>query len=274
VAPRLAMIDESRSETPGPSAPATAAPPSPDPTPNATAKPVAHGSGHVNENTGTGSAPGTWQFANGSGPVWGTAGPVYSFRVAVESGLPVSVSEFTGVVDGALGDWRSWAGAGTLRMVRVPGSSASNFTVYLAKPWTAYSLCLGVNVDILIGGVPYTSCQAGAAIVINADRYLGGARAFTGSLTIYRQYAINHEVGHRLGRAHVSCPGAGQLAPVMQQQTLGMQGCAPNPWPYPNAAPPPTTPPPTTPPPTTPPPTTPPPTATPTGSSSTEPSTP
>jgi hypothetical protein len=165
---------------------------------------------------------------------------VYTYRVAVESGLPVSPSDFAGAVDGALGDFRSWTGAGSRRMVRVPGSAASNFTVYLAKPWTAYSLCLTVNVDILVGGVPYTSCQAGAAIVVNADRYLGGARAFPGSLTTYRQYVINHEVGHRFGHAHVPCPGAGQLAPIMQQQTFGTQGCVPNPWPYPNAAPPPT----------------------------------
>jgi Protein of unknown function (DUF3152) len=51
-------------------------------------------------------------------------------------------------------------------------------------------------------------------------------------LPTYRQYVVNHEVGHRLG--HMLCPGTRQPAPVMQQQTLGMHGCTVNPWPYPD----------------------------------------
>lgn len=213
--------------------------PTPTPDPSATPEPSAtpaSGDGPVVVGSNPPPGSGQWEYA-GAGPTLGYAGPIWTYRVAVEVGLPVSLSEFTALVDATLGDPRGWTGAGERRFQRVAGTA--NFTVYLASPWTAYQLCRSV-VDIRIGGVPYTNCQAGAPVVINSDRYLYGASAFTGSLDVYRRYVINHEVGHRLGRGHVNCRGAGQLADVMQQQTLGMQGCLPNAWPYPhNPAPPP-----------------------------------
>ena len=56
------------------------------------------------------------------------------------------------------------------------------------------------------------------------------------SLVAYRQYLVNHEVGHAIGMGHQDCPGIGQLAPVMMQQSKTIGECAPNSWPFPNPA--------------------------------------
>ena len=61
----------------------------------------------------------------------------------------------------------------------------------------------------------------GGDVVLNAWRWHEGATAYAGDLASYRIYMVNHEVGHALGNGHQPCPGPGQLAPVMQQQTLG-----------------------------------------------------
>ena len=150
--------------------------PSTSPEPSATPDPSATpGGGDGPVVVGSNPAPGSgqWEYA-GAGPTLGYAGQVWTYRVAVEVGLPVSLAEFTALVDATLGDPRGWAGRGERRFQRVAGSAS--FTVYLASPWTAYNLCRSV-VDIRIGGVPYTNCQAGAPVVINSDRYLHGASA-------------------------------------------------------------------------------------------------
>jgi hypothetical protein len=42
---------------------------------------------------------------------------------------------------------------------------------------------------------------------------------------------INHETGHWLGQGHRYCPRRGAYAPVMQQQSISLQGCRAHIWP-------------------------------------------
>lgn len=68
----------------------------------------------------------------------------------------------------------------------------------------------------------------GKKMWLNSERWLKGAPASKLSLDSYRQYMVSHEIGHILGHVHEKCPGKGEAAPIMLQQTLGLKGCRPN----------------------------------------------
>jgi hypothetical protein len=208
---------ESPTPSPTPSPSLTTPPPSPSTT-KATPRP-----------TTTTTRPSTqWTYAPSGGPTAGS-GTVWRYRIAVEVGVPVPISDLTSVVNSTLDDPRSWT-AGGIQFQQVGAGDSAQFTVWLASPNTAYSMCISGGIDIRVGGVPYTSCRAGNNVVLNSSRYLNAVSGYP--LGPYRQYMVNHEVGHRLGHGHERCPEAGKPAPVMQQQTLGMQGCVAYSWPY------------------------------------------
>jgi len=79
------------------------------------------------------------------------------------------------------------------------------------------------------------SCQIGPTVALNADRWRSATPEWPGSIEAYRQMLVNHEVGHLLGQHHPDdrCPSPGQPAPVMAQQSKGLEGCTANPWPLP-----------------------------------------
>jgi Protein of unknown function (DUF3152) len=186
-----------------------------------------------------GAAPvhgtGRFSYAAGRGRVLGAEGPVRHFRVAVEQGSGEDVAAFAGQVEATLGDARSWVGERRLRLQRVPGSEEADFTVYLATRDTADAMCQEGGTDITDGAQPYTSCRTTGRAIINLDRWRLSSPPYVAAgvpLAAYRQYVVNHEVGHELGHHHEGCPRRGGPAPVMVQQTLTLRGCVPYPWPF------------------------------------------
>lgn len=170
---------------------------------------------------------GKFTYVTGYGPVLGRSGPVRRFRVAVETPTD-EATDFAHQVDRTLGDPRSWIAGRRFRLQRVPGSASAEFTVYLASAPTSKRMCVagGLRTD------GYTSCRVPGQVIINDSRWTSSVPGYGAPLATYRAYAINHEVGHQLGHGHVTCPGPGEPAPVMMQQTYGLRGCVANSWPY------------------------------------------
>lgn len=162
----------------------------------------------------------------GSSVVYGT-GSLQRFIVEVEDGINVDGAGFAAAVEATLADPRSWGAGGEYSFQRVDGGDY-DFRVSLVSPLNVESFCPGVGT----GG--YTSCRYGERAVINLARWETAVPDYAGDVATYRLYVINHEVGHSLGNGHEPCPGPGELAPAMQQQTLGLDGCLKNPWPFPN----------------------------------------
>ncbi|RBY91899.1 hypothetical protein DQ244_11080 [Blastococcus sp. TBT05-19] len=173
---------------------------------------------------------GTLSIVDGASQVYGT-GPLKRFVVEVEDGIGVDGASFADAVAQTLGDPRSWGSGGRMSFQRVGAAEAAarqyDFRVSLVSPGSMETYCPGVGT----GG--YTSCRYGERAVINLARWATAVPDYQGDVATYRLYVVNHEVGHALGNGHEDCPGAGQLAPVMQQQTLGLEGCAKNAWPFP-----------------------------------------
>jgi hypothetical protein len=152
------------------------------------------------------------------------AGRRVRVRVEVEGGVDVVPADFAAEVLRTLNDDRSWGHGGTRSFARTSGDA--DVVVVLASPTTSARLCRPL---VTYGRL---SCRSGNRAVLTSYRWARGTPEFD-DLGQYRQYVVNHEVGHVLGHGHEQCPGAGRRAPVMQQQTKGVAPCRPNPWPFP-----------------------------------------
>jgi hypothetical protein len=182
----------------------------------------------------TGEAPvpnsGTGRFVTapgGSAPVG--AGRVLRYLVNVEIGSNESPPDFAAAVEKTLADPRGWTVNRRWAFQRV-STGPSDFTVHLTTSATTMQMCdrYGIRTQ---GEV---SCRVGRNVVINLKRWRLAVPWYSDALTEYRHMVVNHEVGHFLGHGHALCPAAGKLAPVMQRQSFGLQGCQRNAWPYPD----------------------------------------
>lgn len=160
-------------------------------------------------------------------PEWMIPEAVFTYSVESRGILTASLAEFKQQANDTLNDQRGWRALG-VRFTEVP--SGGNFTFVLAEAYTVPSFAPTVCSSTY-------SCRVGRYVIINQDRWLGATPSWNnagGSLRDYRHMVINHETGHWLGHDHATCGGAGQLAPIMQQQSIDLQGCAFNAWPLPS----------------------------------------
>ncbi|MGI3784716.1 MAG: DUF3152 domain-containing protein [Janthinobacterium lividum] len=213
---------------PGPSAaPSVSSRPSParSASPSAKTTPTARASAQAKPVRVPSSGPGTYEKAKVSVGSTTDKGRLYRFDVRVEKGLDLDPDTVARALEKTLDDPHSWRWTGKVRFSLVKAGEQADLHAYLVTPGTTDRLCA----PLLTQGE--VSCRAGDKVVLNAKRWVLGSKAFGPDVAEYREYLANHEFGHALGHSHVGCPRRGRPAPVMLQQTKGLQGCTANPWP-------------------------------------------
>lgn len=154
------------------------------------------------------------------------SGRVVTYTIATKGATSSDMGEFASQINQTLNDGRGWARLG-VNFQQV--TSGGNFNLILSEAALVPSFSSGCDTE--------WSCRVGSSVIINDNRWSGASESWNaagGSLHDYRHMVINHEVGYWLGHGHLNCPGAGQPAPLMQQQSISLQGCGFNPWPLDN----------------------------------------
>ncbi|WP_442942971.1 DUF3152 domain-containing protein [Nocardia sp. NBC_01503] len=196
---------------------------------------------------------GAWHIVPGTSAQIGMGSEhVFTYTVEIEDGVDTSgLGGDTSVgrmVDATLANPKSWTHDSRFGFRRIDGGTP-DFRISLTSRDTTHKSC-GFEIPI------DSSCFNAdlGRVVLSEVRWVRGALAFEGDIGSYRQYQINHEVGHAIGyHEHQPCDVDGGLAPVMMQQTFGtrnndiatldptgvvpMDGkkCRFNSWPYPRA---------------------------------------
>jgi hypothetical protein len=205
-----------------------------------------------------------WRIVPGTSPQVGQGtAKVFTYTVEIEDGLDTTTfggdDGFANMVGQTLGNPKSWTHNPQFGFVRIDGNGGAepDFRVSLTSPLTVREGCgYEIPLEASCYNPSYTqqgSEQAQPRVFINEARWVRGAVPFQGDVGSYRQYLINHEVGHAIGyQHHEPCDENGALAPVMMQQTFSTANnddakfdpewvqadgktCRFNPWPYPIA---------------------------------------
>jgi hypothetical protein len=146
-----------------------------------------------------------------------------TYHVETRGRTTASLREFAAQARQTYADPRGWRGAG-VAFRQVPRRGA--FTLVLAEASEVPRFSSGCSAAY--------SCRVGRYVVINQTRWLRATPPWTaagGSLRDYRHLVVDHETGHWLGLGHAGCSRPGGPAPVMMQQSKGLDGCLFNPFP-------------------------------------------
>jgi len=164
------------------------------------------------------------------GPASSAKGRVVTYSLQVEKGMKADTRKIAKTVRSVLLDPRGWQAVDHVKFVQItPKQVAAGTTpqvyVTVASPKTTDRLCAPAQTDST------WSCFNSGHAVLNYRRWMDAVPYFKGNLTGYREYLVNHEVGHGLGHTHKTCPKKGAPAPVMQEQSMGLHGCTAWFWP-------------------------------------------
>ncbi|ORX01433.1 DUF3152 domain-containing protein [Mycolicibacillus trivialis] len=202
----------------------------------------------------------TWHMVPGvMGPIGQGLGKTFTYSIEVEDGIDTAAFggdiAFATMVDKTLSNPKSWIHNTQFGFTRVDAASGvePDFRVSLTSPMTVREGC-GYEIELEASCYnPAYGADRESRVFINAARWERGAMSFQGDNGSYRQYLINHEVGHAIGyERHEPCEKQDALAPIMMQQTFSTANddaalfdpdsvhpdgktCRFNPWPYPIA---------------------------------------
>ncbi|MCX6479392.1 MAG: DUF3152 domain-containing protein [Mycobacterium sp.] len=203
----------------------------------------------------------TWRIVPGTTPKVGEgSAKTFTYTVEIENGIDTSGfggdEGFARMVTETLANPKSWTHDPQFafrRIDAVAGGEKPDFRVSLTSPITVREGC-GYEIPIETSCYnPVYGAEAEPRVFLNLARWVRGAVPFQGDIGSYRQYLVNHEVGHAMGyTAHEPCDRNGALAPIMMQQTFSTSDddasrfdpqyvkpdgktCRFNPWPYPIA---------------------------------------